>query len=67
MFLVERDLPNWSSIRDERLRAQALAQIHETRDTKTRPLLKALAIWAKVQQALPRSKLSEALTYLHHN
>jgi hypothetical protein len=55
MFLLELDLPSWSSITDERLRAQALAQIRETRSTHTKPLLKALAAWAKAQRALPRS------------
>ena len=66
LLLVERDLPSWTSITDERLRAQALAQIRETRDHKTRPLVEALACWAKAQQALPRSKLGEASTYLHN-
>ena len=66
VFLVERDLPSWWSIRDERLRAQGLAQIRETRDATTRPLVEALACWARAQQALPRSKLGEAITYLHN-
>lgn len=66
MFLVERDLPIWSNITDEQLRAQALAQIRETRHAKTRPLVDALAAWARAQQALPRSKLGEAITYLHN-
>ena len=66
MFLVERDLPSWSSITDVRLQAQALAQIREVRETKTRPLVEALAAWAKAQQALPRSRLGEAITYLHN-
>jgi hypothetical protein len=34
MFLLERDLPVWQCITDEGLRARALAQIRETRDTK---------------------------------
>ena len=67
MFLVERDLPSWSSITDERLPAQALAQICEMREAKTRPPVEALAAWARAQQALPRSKVGEAITYLHNH
>ena len=43
MFLVERDLPVWQSITDERLRARALAQIRETRNSRAKPLVEALA------------------------
>ena len=63
MFRMERARPNWSSICDERLRAQALAQIRETRDAKMRPLVEGLAAWAGAQQALPWSKQGEAVTY----
>ena len=40
--------------------------LREMREAKTRPLVKALAAWARTQQALPRSKLGEAITYLHN-
>ncbi|MDB4987225.1 MAG: hypothetical protein JWN04_2403 [Myxococcaceae bacterium] len=66
MFLIERDLPDWQCITDERLQAQALALIRETRQARSKPLVEALAAWAKAQRALKGSRLGEAVTYLHN-
>jgi hypothetical protein len=66
MLLIERDLPYWRCITDEALRTRALAQIRETRLVRTKPLVEALAAWARAQRALPGSRLSEAITYLHN-
>lgn len=66
MFLIERDLPDWRCITDDALRARALEQIRKTRLARTRPLVEALAAWARAQRTLPRSKLGEAITYLHN-
>ena len=66
MFLIERDLPEWQCITDEALRAKALAQIHEVRQTRTKPLVEALAAWAKAQRALKGSRLGDAITYLNN-
>jgi hypothetical protein len=64
MFVLERDLPAWQCITDERLRA--LAQIRETRDSRAKPLVEALAAWARAQRALKGSRLGEAVTYLNN-
>ncbi|MDB4985228.1 MAG: hypothetical protein JWN04_406 [Myxococcaceae bacterium] len=66
LFLIERDLPDWQCITDERLQAQALALIRETRQARSKPLVEALAAWAKAQRALKGSKLGEAVTYLNN-
>ncbi|MDB4990411.1 MAG: hypothetical protein JWN04_5589, partial [Myxococcaceae bacterium] len=66
MFLIERDLPDWRCITDDVLRTRALEQIRETRQTRTRPLVEALAAWARAQRALKGSRLGEAVTYLHN-
>ncbi|MDB4988300.1 MAG: hypothetical protein JWN04_3478 [Myxococcaceae bacterium] len=66
LFLIERDLPDWQCITDERLQAQALALIRETRQARSKPLVEALAAWAKAQQALKGSRLGDAITYLHN-
>ena len=66
MFLIERDLPDWRCITDDGLRTRALAQIRDTRQTRTKPLVEALAAWAKAQRALKGSRLGEAVTYLNN-
>ncbi|MDB4991427.1 MAG: hypothetical protein JWN04_6605 [Myxococcaceae bacterium] len=66
LFVIERDLPDWQCITDERLQAQALALIRETRQARSKPLVEALAAWAKAQRALKGSKLGDAITYLHN-
>ncbi|MDB4987213.1 MAG: hypothetical protein JWN04_2391, partial [Myxococcaceae bacterium] len=66
MFLIERDLPDWGCITDDGLRTRALEQICETRQTRTRPLVEALAAWARAQRALKGSRLGEAVTYLNN-
>ena len=65
LFLIERDLPDWQVITDPNLRAQVLAQIREIRQDKSRPLVDALAAWAKAQRVLPKSALGKAIGYLH--
>lgn len=64
LFLIERDLPDWRVITDAALREQVLAQIRHTRRERSRPLVEALAAWAKAQQALPQSRLGKAIAYL---
>jgi len=64
LFLIERDLPRWQVIEDPLLRANALVQIRDTRNKRSRPLIEALAAWAKAQQALPQSRLGKAIAYL---
>lgn len=64
LFLIERDLPDWQVITDDALRAQAMAQIRQTRQDQSKPLVEALAAWAKAQRALPKSALGKAIGYL---
>ena len=59
-------MPDWRCITDDGLRTRALAQIRETRQTRTKPLVEALAAWAKAQRALKGSRLGEAVTYLNN-
>jgi len=44
-----------------------LAQIHEVRTEKSKPLVDALLKWAKEQRGLPGSKLREAIDYMTSN
>lgn len=55
LFGIERELQDLSP--DERLRI---------RQQRSAPLVDRLYVWASVQQALPRSGLGEALTYLRN-
>ncbi|MDB4987436.1 MAG: hypothetical protein JWN04_2614, partial [Myxococcaceae bacterium] len=64
--LIERDLPDWQRMTDERLQAQALALIRETRQARSKPLVEALAAWAKAQRARKGTRLGDAITYLHN-
>jgi transposase len=66
MFLIERDLPDWRYITDEALRTRALSQIRDARCARSKPLVEALAAWARAQRALPGSRLGEAITYLNN-
>lgn len=65
MFLLERDLPDWQAITDPNLRAQALAQIRDVRQAQTRPLVEALAAWAKAQRTRKGTKLADAVEYFN--
>lgn len=67
LFEVERELPNWQVITDPKLRRDALRQISEVRQTRSKPITDALLQWAGQQSALPKSKLREALNYLVSN
>lgn len=67
LFEIERDLPDWQVIKDPSLRANALAQIRQTRAQQSKPLTDALLIWAKEQRGLPGSKLIEAIDYMTSN
>jgi transposase len=63
-FLIERELPDWEIIEDPVLRAAQLDHIRDVRATRSACILEELRTWANTQQALPQSKLGEALTYL---
>jgi transposase len=67
LFEIERDLPDWQVITDPSLRANALAQIRETRRERSGPLYDALRTWAKEQRALPGSRLIQAIEYMTSN
>jgi transposase len=64
LFLNERELPDWEIIEDPVLRAAQLEHIREIRAIRSAPIVEKLRTWANAQQALPQSKLGEALTYL---
>ena len=67
LFAIERDLPNWQVITDPKLRANALVQIQETREERSKPIIAKLLKWALAQKSLPGSTLRNALEYMTSN